>query len=93
MNGNCPNGQTSISNIECESLLINEQEELIASELIKDRVIKWEETNKMYTNEKAIADAYGKGSSLNQLNHPRNIYDEKDESIYISDSDNCRIVK
>jgi tripartite motif-containing protein 71 len=87
-------GEVFLSNVECESLLMDQQGSLIASELTKDRVTKWVKTNEMYSSERAIAGAYGKGSNLNQLNHPRDIfYDEKDESIYISDSDNHRIVK
>ena len=91
---NSLNGQTFLSNVECESLAMDKQGSLIASELDKDRVTKWEKTDGMFSTEKAVAGAYGKGSNLNQLNNPRNIIlDEQDQAIYISDSDNHRILK
>ncbi|CAF1108777.1 unnamed protein product [Adineta steineri] len=85
---------TIIPNIECESLLIDNQGSLIISEINKDRITKWEKINSTQSNVHVIAGGYGKGSNLNQLNQPRNIiFNENDQSIYISDSANHRIIK
>jgi sugar lactone lactonase YvrE len=87
-------GQTLLTNVECESLIMDKSGSLIAPQLNKDRVTKWQGIDETHSSEKTIAGGHGKGSDLNQLNHPRDIFlDEQDQSIYVSDSDNHRIIK
>jgi len=91
---NSTEGQTLLSNVECESLMMDHEGSLIASELNRDRVTKWHGIDEKESTQKVVAGGHGKGSALNQLNQARDIViDEQDHSIYISDSDNHRIIK
>ncbi len=46
---------------------------------------------KQHGNSKA--GGYGRGNELNQLNHPSSVYIDDDQTIYVADTDNHRIVE
>lgn len=42
---------------------------------------------------RVVAGGNGPGAALNQLEHPRQIFVDADQSVYVSDRDNHRVVK
>ncbi|CAF1016861.1 unnamed protein product [Adineta steineri] len=56
--------------------------------VIIDKNTKWKQSAT------TVAGGHGAGSELNQLNRPQGFYvDDNDDSIYIADTDNHRIVR
>ncbi|CAF1460799.1 unnamed protein product [Adineta ricciae] len=83
-----------IENIDCSGLTMDQQRFLYVSDQEKNEVRKWN-LDKINGNQQGIlvAGGNGRGNKLNQLDSPRFIFTAKDHSIYISDSENNRVMK
>ncbi|CAF0718848.1 unnamed protein product [Adineta steineri] len=84
--------QVLIDNIDCDGLAIDKYGFLYVSDYKKDEVRRWKMGE--YNNKGIIvAGGNGKGDQLNQLNNPTCIFVDKDQSVYVSDSSNDRVMK
>ncbi|CAF1473276.1 unnamed protein product [Rotaria sordida] len=79
-----------ISNINCHGLAIDKYEFIYVADGEKHEVRKWKIGDE---NGKLVAGGNGKGTNLNQLNHPSFIFVDNDCSLYISDCANHRVMK
>ncbi|CAF1670857.1 unnamed protein product, partial [Adineta ricciae] len=80
-----------IQNIDCQGLTMDQKRFLHVSDRKKNEVRKWN-LDKINENKEGIlvADANGKRY---QLNEPTFIFVDKDQSLYVSDSRNNRVIK
>ncbi|CAF1532872.1 unnamed protein product [Adineta ricciae] len=83
-----------IENISCYGLTIDQYGFLYVSDIEENEVRKWN-LEKIKENPQGILVAGGneEGNQLNQLNSPSYMFVDKDQSIYISDSSNHRVMK
>ncbi|CAF1367323.1 unnamed protein product [Adineta steineri] len=98
---NCKNGQVIqwmnknqqilIDNIICLGLAMDKHGFLYVSDLAKNEVRRW----KMGEHNEGIVVAGGNGigNQLNQLDRPTFIFVDEDQSVYVSDSFNHRVMK
>lgn len=87
-NGN--SGETLISDIDCNSLIMDKNGCLYVSNRKKDEVRRWKIGDIDGT---LVAGGNGKGTDLNQLNSPTFIFVDEDDSLYVSDCHNHRVMK
>ncbi|CAF1463859.1 unnamed protein product [Adineta steineri] len=81
-----------IHNIDCSRLAIDKYGFLYVSDCKKNEVRRWKIGK--YNNEGIIvAGGNGEGSELNQLNHPGFIFVDGEQSVYVSDAYNNRVIK
>ncbi|CAF0732554.1 unnamed protein product [Adineta steineri] len=81
-----------IPNIDCYGLAMDKNEFLYVSDVGKNEVRRWKMGD--YNNEGiVVAGGNGQGNQLNQLNDPRFIFIDEDQSIYVTDQDNHRVMK
>ncbi|CAF1266424.1 unnamed protein product [Adineta steineri] len=86
------NQQILIDDIDCFGLAMDKHGYLYVSDHKKNEVKRWKMGE--YNNEGIIvAGGNGKGNELNQLDLPAYIFVDEDQSIYISDRDNHRVMK
>ncbi|CAF3613720.1 unnamed protein product [Adineta steineri] len=86
------NQQILIENIDCYGLAIDKNGFLYVSDYKKNEVRRWRMGE--YNNEGIIvAGGNEQGNKLNQLNHPTDIFVNEDESVYVSDTGNHRVMK
>ncbi|CAF0831432.1 unnamed protein product [Adineta steineri] len=80
-----------IHNIDCHSLAMDKNGFLYVSDRVKNEVRRW----KMEENSRGIVVAGGneKGNQLNQLDCPTFIFIDEDQSVYVSDRENHRVMK
>ncbi|CAF4293427.1 unnamed protein product, partial [Adineta steineri] len=84
--------QILIENIDCYGLAIDKNGFLYVSDYKKNEVRRWRMGE--YNNEGIIvAGGNEQGNKLNQLNHPTDIFVNEDESVYVSDTGNHRVMK
>ncbi|CAF3769260.1 unnamed protein product [Adineta steineri] len=84
--------QILIHNIDCFGLAMDKHRFLYVSDSKKDEVRRWKMGE--YNNEGIIvAGGNGQGNQLNQLNYPTFIFVDEDQSVYVSDRDNHRVMK
>ncbi|CAF3977791.1 unnamed protein product [Adineta steineri] len=84
--------QILIKNIFCYGLAMDRYGFLYVSDLLKNEVRRWKMGE--YNNEgKIVAGGNGKGDQLNQLNHPTFIFVDEEQSVYVSDRHNNRVMK
>jgi sugar lactone lactonase YvrE len=84
------NGQTIISNIDCNRLTMDNNGYIYVSDYKKHEVRRWKVGE---TNGTLVAGGNGQGHGLNQLNHPTFIFVDEDHSVYVSDCWNHRVMK
>ncbi|CAF1032098.1 unnamed protein product [Adineta steineri] len=81
-----------IENIDCYGLTMDKNGFLYVSDWIKGEVRRWKMGE--YNNEGIIvAGGNGRGNQLNQLNDPTFIFVDEDQSVYVSDRNNHRVMK
>ncbi|CAF0815650.1 unnamed protein product [Adineta steineri] len=81
-----------IHNIDCYGLAMDKHGFLYVSDDIKNDVRRWKMGE--YNNEGiVVAGGNGRGSQLNQLNDPTFIFVDEDQSVYVSDWENHRVMK
>ncbi|CAF4119017.1 unnamed protein product, partial [Adineta steineri] len=84
--------QILIDNIHCSRLAMDKYGFLYVSDYKKNEVRRWKMGE--YNNEGIIvAGGNGRGNQLNQLNHPTDIFVDEDQSVYVSDFSNHRVMK
>jgi sugar lactone lactonase YvrE len=82
-------GETLISNIACHDLIMDNDGYLYVSDYAKDEVRRWKMGEK---NGTILAGGNGKGNRLDQLNSPFYIFIDEDDSVYVSDWSNHRVM-
>ncbi len=87
---NGTNGRTIISEIRCNGLTMDNNENLYVSDWKEDEVRRWKIGE---INGTIVAGGNGKGNHLNQLNWPTYIFVDEDHSVYVSDNENHRVMK
>ncbi|CAF1260826.1 unnamed protein product [Adineta steineri] len=86
------NQHVLINNIGCYGLAMDKHGFLYVSDWKKSEVRRWKMGE--YNNEGiVVAGGNGRGSQLNQLNDPTFIFVDEDQSVYVSDRDNDRVMK
>ncbi|CAF1383160.1 unnamed protein product [Adineta steineri] len=86
------NQQILIDDIDCFGLAMDKNGSLYVSDWKTNEVRRWKMGE--YNNEGIIvAGANGNGSQLNQLNWPTFIFVDDDQSVYVSDFENHRVMK
>ncbi|CAF1228248.1 unnamed protein product [Adineta steineri] len=84
--------QILIKNIDCRGLTIDKNGFLYVSDCIENEVRRWKMGE--YNNEGiVVAGGNGNGNQLNQFNCPTFIFVDEDQSVYVSDKDNHRVMK
>ncbi|CAF0841957.1 unnamed protein product [Adineta steineri] len=86
------NQQILIHNITCNGLAVDKHGYLYVSDHNKNEVRRWKMGE--YNNEGiVVAGGNGEGDQLNQLHFPSFIFVDDDQSIYVSDHNNNRVMK
>jgi len=91
-----PNGDKEIliQNILCWGLMMNENGDLFVSDWENHAVKVWRKGEIGKGKEGIIvAGGKGKGNKLNQLYHPTYIFIDREETVYVSDNWNNRVMK
>ncbi|CAF1423644.1 unnamed protein product [Adineta steineri] len=84
--------QILIHNIDCCRLAMDKHGFLYVSDVVKNEVRRWKMGE--YNNEGiVVAGGNGKGNQLNQLNTPTFMFVDEDQSVYVSDCNNHRVMK
>ncbi|CAF1194116.1 unnamed protein product [Adineta steineri] len=84
--------QILIHNIDCHGLAMDQIGFLYVSDYKKNEVKRWKMGE--YNNEGIIvAGGNGQGDQLNQLNYPTFIFIDEEQSVYVSDRSNHRVMK
>ena len=81
-----------IGNISCSRLTMNENGDLFVSDFENHAVKRWRKDEKGGKGT-IVAGGNGQGSKLNQLNGPLAIFIDEEETIYVSDYRNNRVMK
>ncbi|CAF0857654.1 unnamed protein product [Adineta steineri] len=85
------NQQILIEDIDCFGLAIDKNGFLYVSDWKKNEVRRWKMGE--YNNKGiVVAGGNGQGNKLNQLNYPTFIFVDEDESVYVSDTNNSRVM-
>ncbi|CAF1337357.1 unnamed protein product [Adineta steineri] len=86
------NQKIIIENIDCCCLAMDKHGFLYVSDRSMNTVRRWKMGE--YNNEGiVVAGGNGIGDQLNQLNYPRFIFVDKEQSVYVSDQNNHRVMK
>jgi len=91
-----PNGDKEIliENIKCWGLMMNKSGDLFVSDRENDAVKRWRKGEiKKGKEGRIVAGGNGRGNQLNQLNGPTYIFIDREETIYVSDFSNNRVMK
>ncbi|CAF1175129.1 unnamed protein product [Adineta steineri] len=86
------NQQILIKNIGCFGLAIDKSGFLYVSDIAKNEVRRWK-MGKFNNEGIIVAGGNGQGNQLNQLDCPTFIFVDEDQSVYVSDRDNNRVMK
>jgi len=83
--------QVIIKNISCRGLMMNKNGDLFVSDCEKHEVKRWRKGE----NEEGtvVAGGNGEGDQLDQLNYPTYIFIDQEETVYVSDCENHRVMK
>ena len=89
-----PNGDKEIliENIQCVGLMMNQNGDLFVSDWNEHAVKRWRKGEKGGKGT-IVAGGNGEGNKLNQLNWPTFIFIDREETIYVSDRENHRVMK
>ncbi|CAF1554469.1 unnamed protein product, partial [Adineta steineri] len=85
------NQQVVIENIGCYGLAMDKHGFLYVSDSGNNEVRRW--TMGEYNEGVIVAGGNGKGSQVNQLDYPSFIFVDEDQSVYVSDQNNHRVMK
>ncbi|CAF1390806.1 unnamed protein product [Adineta steineri] len=83
--------QILIDNIDCGRLAMDKHGYLYVSNWKNDEVRRWKMGE--YNEGIVVAGGNGRGNQLNQLNLPTFIFVDEDQSIYVTDLNNHRVMK
>ena len=83
-----------IENIWCVALMMNENGDLFVCDYMNHAVKRWRKGEiKKGKEGRIVAGGNGKGNQLNQLNDPTYIFVDREETVYVSDRLNNRVMK
>ncbi|CAF1237822.1 unnamed protein product [Adineta steineri] len=86
------NQQILIHNFDCYGLAMDKHGFLYVNDYMKNEVRRWKMGE--YNNEGiVVAGGNGEGDQLNQLDCPSFIFVDEEQSVYVSDSNNHRVMK
>ncbi|CAF1529960.1 unnamed protein product, partial [Adineta steineri] len=86
------NQQILIEDIDCFGLAMDKYGFMYVSDWKKNEVRRWKMGE--YNNEGiVVAGENGQGNKFNQLNYPTFIFVDEDQSVYVSDTNNNRVMK
>ncbi|CAF4153621.1 unnamed protein product, partial [Adineta steineri] len=86
------NRQILIENVDCSGLAMDKHGFLYISDWEKNEVRRWKMGE--YNNEgTVVAGGNGQGTELNQFNTPTCIFIDKEQSVYVLDTNNHRVMK
>ncbi|CAF4219099.1 unnamed protein product [Rotaria sp. Silwood2] len=83
-------GETTISDISCNCLTIDDNKSLYITDIDKHEVRRWRLGE---TQGVVVAGGNGSGNRLDQLNYPTFVFVDRDHSVYVSDYYNHRVMK
>ncbi|CAF1487575.1 unnamed protein product [Adineta steineri] len=83
--------QILIDNIDCYGLAMDKHGFIYVSDHVKNEVTRWKIGK--YKKGIVVAGANGQGNQLSQLNSPTFIFVDEDQSVYVSDYNNHRVMK
>ncbi|CAF0766971.1 unnamed protein product [Adineta steineri] len=86
------NQQTLIDNIDCWGLAMDKHGFIYVLDWKTNEVKRWK-MGECNNEGIVVAGANGKGNQLNQLNSPSFIFVDEDQSVYVSDEYNNRVMK
>jgi len=81
-----------IENIQCFGLMMNENGDLFVSDWNGHAVKRWRKGERGGKG-RIVAGGNGQGNKLNQLNGPSYIFVDREETVYVSDWGNNRVMK
>ena len=84
--------QIIIDNILCFALRMNEYGDLFVSDVEKHEVKRWRKGENGGEGI-VVAGGHGVGNNLNQFNWPSFLFIDREETVYVSDRDNNRVMK
>ena len=84
--------QIIIDNILCFALRMNEYGDLFVSDIEKHEVKRWRK-GETEVEGTVVAGGQGQGNNLNQFNYPSFLFIDREETVYVSDRDNNRVMK
>ena len=84
--------QIIIDNILCFGLWMNEYGDLFVSDVEKHEVKRWRK-GETEAEGIVVAGGHGNGENLNQFNWPSFLFIDREETVYVSDRDNNRVMK
>ncbi|CAF1238026.1 unnamed protein product [Adineta steineri] len=86
------NPQILIDNFDCGGLAMDKHGFLYVNDWKNNKIRRWKMGE--YNNEGiVVAGGHGQGNRLNQLDHSNFIFVDEDQSVYISDRENHRVMK
>ncbi len=85
-------GEVLIENIYCCGLAIDDQRYLYVSDTEKHEVRRYD-IKQEDTEGTIIAGGHGKGDGLNQLSQPTYLFVDRQQTVYVSDDNNHRVMK
>lgn len=85
-------GEVLIENIDCFGLAMDDQRHLYVSDVEKHEIRKYD-IDKGDTKGTVVAGSSGRGSNANQLNFPSFLFVDGEETVYVSDCYNHRVMK
>ncbi len=88
---NSKNGEITISDIYCSRLTRNKNGDLYVSDWEKNEVRRWKRGDK--DDGTLVAGGNGEGGQLNQFNCLTSIFVDENDSLYVSDVRNHRVMK
>lgn len=85
-------GVVVVNNISCFGIAQDQQEYLYVSDIEKNEIRRFSRDNN-YARGKIVAGGNGKGDGLNQFDFPGYLFVDTEQSIYVSDWNNRRMMK
>jgi sugar lactone lactonase YvrE len=83
-------GQTIISDIDCYGVTMDKHGDFYVSDSVKHEVRRWKIGE---TKGTIVAGGNDQGNQFHQLAFPTYIFVDEDQSVYVSDRDNHRVMK
>ncbi|CAF3787263.1 unnamed protein product [Rotaria sp. Silwood1] len=83
-------GEILLDDINCYGLALDDHRCLYISDEIKHEVRRYHIGNK---NGTIVAGGHGEGDGLNQLNQPSYLFVDRQQAVYVSDTNNHRVMK
>ena len=83
----------SFSKINCHGLALDDRRFLYVTEISHNRVKRWRLEENSNQEDKVVAGGHREGGLINQLNGPTFLFVDDQYSVFVSDSNNHRVMK